>query len=278
MNEYDDLKKLFNTITTKKKVGHAFLFNVDDSYDTSLAINFIKEILKNDVANADTGDSQYEKFSYQLDNNTFPDLMIIKSFDKVIKKEQILNIKAEMKEKSINSGKQFYIIEYAENLNSSSANALLKFLEEPDDEIIAILVTKNINKVISTIVSRCQIVNLNHYNRKKDEQYFELALKYLLIYEDKKEKAVSYLSELYEISSDDLKGMINSWIYIYKNVLKLLLNKDSEEANNESESILVISKNNSIESVIDKLDKLEKMSNLILYNVNVRIILDELFI
>ncbi len=276
MNEYDDLKKLFNTITTKKKVGHAFLFNVDDSYDTSLAISFIKEILKNDVANADTCDSQYEKFSYQLDNNTFPDLMIIKSFDKVIKKEQILNIKSEMKEKSINSGKQFYIIEYAENLNSSSANALLKFLEEPDDEIIAILVTKNINKVISTIVSRCQIVNLNHYNRKKDEQYFELALKYLLIYEDKKEKAVSYLSELYEISSDDLKGMINSWIYIYKNVLKLLLNKDSEEANNES--ILAISKKNNIESVIDKLDKLEKMSNLILYNVNVRIILDELFI
>lgn len=276
MNEYDDLKKLFNAITTKKKVGHAFLFNVDDSYDTSLAINFIKEILKNDIIDVDTDDSQYEKFSYQLDNNIFPDLMIVKSFDKVIKKEQILNIKAEMKEKSINSGKQFYIIEYAENLNSSSANALLKFLEEPDDEIIAILVTKNINKVISTIVSRCQIVNLNHYNRKKDEQYFELALKYLLIYEDKKEKAVSYLSELYEISSDDLKGMINSWIYIYKNVLKLLLNKDSEEANNES--ILVLSKKNNIESVIDKLDKLEKMSNLILYNVNVRIILDELFI
>ena len=276
MNEYDDLKKLFNAITTKKKVGHAFLFNVDDSYDTSLAICFIKEILKNDVVDADTGDSQYEKFYYQLDNNTFPDLMIIKSFDKVIKKEQILNIKSEMKEKSINSGKQFYIIEYAENLNSSSANALLKFLEEPDDEIIAILVTKNINKVISTIVSRCQIVNLNHYNRKKDEQYFELALKYLLVHEDKKEKAVSYLSELYEISSDDLKGMINSWIYIYKNVLKLLLNKDSEEANNES--ILALSKKNNIESVIDKLDKLEKMSNLILYNVNVRIILDELFI
>lgn len=276
MNEYDDLKRLFNAITTKKKVGHAFLFNVDDSYDTSLAINFIKEILKNDIIDVDTDDSQYEKFSYQLDNNIFPDLMIIKSFDKVIKKEQILNIKAEMKEKSINSGKQFYIIEYAENLNSSSANALLKFLEEPDDEIIAILVTKNINKVISTIVSRCQIVNLNHYNRKKDEQYFELALKYLLIYEDKKEKAVSYLSELYEISSDDLKSMINSWIYIYKNVLKLLLNKDSEEANNES--ILALSKKNNIESVIDKLDKLEKMSNLILYNVNVRIILDELFI
>lgn len=276
MNEYDDLKKLFNAITTKKKVGHAFLFNVDDSYDTSLAINFIKEILKNDIIDVDTDDSQYEKFSYQLDNNTFPDLMIIKSFDKVIKKEQILNIKSEMKEKSINSGKQFYIIEYAENLNSSSANALLKFLEEPDDEIIAILVTKNINKVISTIVSRCQIVNLNHYNRKKDEQYFELALKYLLVHEDKKEKAVSYLSELYEISSDDLKCMINSWIYIYKNVLKLLLNKDSEEANNES--ILALSKKNNIESVIDKLDKLEKMSNLILYNVNVRIILDELFI
>ena len=59
MNEYDDLKKLFNTITTKKKVGHAFLFNVDDTYDTSLAISFIKEILKNYVAYADNVESQY---------------------------------------------------------------------------------------------------------------------------------------------------------------------------------------------------------------------------
>lgn len=272
MSQYDDLKKLFNTISEKNKVGHAFLFNVDDNYDTSLAINFIKEILKNDI----TDSSLYDKFLYQLDHNTFPDLIIIKSFDKVIKKEQILNIKNEMNEKSINSGKQFYIIEYAENLNASSANALLKFLEEPDDEIIAILITKNINKVISTIVSRCQIVNLNYYNRKKDEQYFETALKYLLIYEEKNEKSISYLSELYEISSEDLKGILNSWIYIYKNVLKLILNKSSVEAG--SASILRLSNENSIETVVDKLDKLEKMNNLLLNNVNVRIVLDELFI
>lgn len=267
-----DLKKLIDSIYSKNKVGHAFLFNVDDEYDTSVSLEFIKAILKKSVLN----EEDFEKYSYQIDKNVFPDLVIVKSFDKVIKKEQILNIKSIMKEKSINSGKLFYIIEYAEYLNSSSANALLKFLEEPEDNIIAILVTKNINKVISTITSRCHIVNLNRYFRKKDEKYFDIAFNYLLIYENKKEKSIAYLSELYDVSLEELKSMINSWIYIYTNVLNLLIKNDiqSEMFNNYEK---IVSQNN-IESVLIKLDKLEKMFNLCFYNVNTRVILDELFI
>ena len=35
-------------------------------------------------------------------------------------------------------------------------NSLLKFLEEPVEEVYAILTTKNINKVLPTIQSRCR--------------------------------------------------------------------------------------------------------------------------
>ena len=62
---------------------------------------------------------------------------------------------------SIESDKKIYIINQAEKLNVSAANTLLKFLEEPEKGIIAILLTDNIYQMIDTIVSRCQIVTLN---------------------------------------------------------------------------------------------------------------------
>ena len=60
-----------------------------------------------------------------------------------------------------------YIIKNCEKLNSSSANCILKFLEEPEDDIIAILLTDNINMVLPTIKSRCQILNFKNNNSNK---------------------------------------------------------------------------------------------------------------
>jgi DNA polymerase-3 subunit delta' len=41
--------------------------------------------------------------------------------------------------------------------NKQTTNALLKFLEEPFDEIYAIFTSANISKVLPTIISRCQV-------------------------------------------------------------------------------------------------------------------------
>ena len=50
------------------------------------------------------------------------------------------------------------VINDVELLNTSAANSILKFLEEPEENIIAILITSNRNLVINTIVSRCQVI------------------------------------------------------------------------------------------------------------------------
>lgn len=52
--------------------------------------------------------------------------------------------------------KRVYIIDEVHMLTQESFNALLKTLEEPPDTIMFILATTEINKVIPTIVSRCQ--------------------------------------------------------------------------------------------------------------------------
>lgn len=55
-------------------------------------------------------------------------------------------------------------------MNPSAANSILKFLEEPEDNIIAILVTDNIHQLLDTITSRCQIISLkkNNINNEKN--------------------------------------------------------------------------------------------------------------
>ena len=47
-----------------------------------------------------------------------------------------------------------------------AANSILKFLEEPNDDIIAFLITNSFDNVMTTIVSRCQIIKLNNVREK----------------------------------------------------------------------------------------------------------------
>ena len=55
-----------------------------------------------------------------------------------------------------------YVIREADRFNSSSANTLLKFLEEPEDNILGFFITNNKENVISTIRSRCQVFSCNY--------------------------------------------------------------------------------------------------------------------
>jgi len=54
--------------------------------------------------------------------------------------------------------KKFCIVKYAEKLNSESANALLKNLEEPKKSAIFILLSSDTESVLPTIVSRCAVL------------------------------------------------------------------------------------------------------------------------
>lgn len=53
------------------------------------------------------------------------------------------------------------IIDEAQKLSISAQNALLKILEEPNPTTIIFLITHEIDKILSTVKSRCQILNFN---------------------------------------------------------------------------------------------------------------------
>jgi DNA polymerase-3 subunit delta' len=58
------------------------------------------------------------------------------------------------------SGLRIVLINPAEALNQASANALLKMLEEPSSGVIFILVAHQLQRLLPTILSRCQKVNM----------------------------------------------------------------------------------------------------------------------
>ena len=163
-----------NSQITNNKISHAYLFEVNNYEDDYIIIlNFVKMILSNSLYN-DVLDSDISYFK-QIDHNQYIDLYVIEPDGNDIKKNQMIKLIDEFNNKSFLNNKRIYIIKECDKFNTSSANTILKFLEEPNDDIIGILITNNRYKVLETIISRCQIISFNNNdNFVFNEEYYDL--------------------------------------------------------------------------------------------------------
>ncbi len=83
--------------------------------------------------------------------------------------DEIKNLQIKIFLKPIKSPKKAIIIEDGDSLTVEAQNALLKVLEEPPSHTIIILNVENIENLLPTIISRCQIVTLSTVNLKLSE-------------------------------------------------------------------------------------------------------------
>lgn len=77
--------------------------------------------------------------------------------DKMIKIEPIRQLQQDIYQMPKRGSHRIIVIEQADKMNASSANALLKILEEPPKHVIFILIAEQINRILPTITSRCPI-------------------------------------------------------------------------------------------------------------------------
>lgn len=90
-----------------------------------------------------------------------PDIIELDLSDVNLKKEDVLDIQKRFSQTPLEkANKQVYIIKYVENTGGFALNALLKFLEEPHENVYAIFTTLNTDKVLDTITSRTNIFRL----------------------------------------------------------------------------------------------------------------------
>ena len=121
--------------------------------------------------------SKKEKFPYDLNNfkindlnksykmilnNSHPNFHLIDvlSEKRVIEVSQIRQMINYANKTVFNNDERIILIDNAENLNLNSINALLKIVEEPNENTIFIIVFDNSKNILNTLKSRCLKFNL----------------------------------------------------------------------------------------------------------------------
>lgn len=102
---------------------------------------------------------------FRIEDASYPDYILIDGSQESIKKQYIEDIQSHFSLQSLEeNGKKIYILHLIENATPGAINSLLKFIEEPLEDVIAIFTTQNITKILQTIISRCQVIRLKDYN------------------------------------------------------------------------------------------------------------------
>lgn len=226
----------------------------------------------------------------RIDKENFGELKIINPVNKIIKKEAILELKNEFKTKSIEGKNEVYIINDAETLNGAASNTILKFLEEPDSNIVAIFTTTNLDSVIKTIVSRCQVIKINNFQKKSgidfiknltnfDEETIYKVIDFVKIIEKSSEDAIIDAKNLFFNYFNTKELLINAFNVIllyYKDMLNYKIkNKCIYYEANDIKSLANIQNDNLISKkisfILENIAKLE-------YNVNILLFIDNFII
>ena len=133
---------------------------------------FLDKLVKN-ILNIEFKDNNVDHHLNLFKNNTHPNIKIIeKEIDSKTGKiktnitiDQIRRLKTFLNSTSIiqNSSK-IVIIDSADYLNISSANSMLKILEEPKENTYIFLISNQISLLLPTIRSRCLKIKFNTHN------------------------------------------------------------------------------------------------------------------
>lgn len=163
----------------KNRIPHALFFAGDEGIGKKLtAINFAKTIncLKGGVDDLfsigeeiNTGDLTMDQIDAcdkctscaKIDKGNHPDVFIIgpEGDSGQIKVSAVRQLGESLSYKPFEGKWKIVIVDNADRLNQSAANALLQTLEEPTPQSILILVSSRPDMLLSTIHSRCQRIN-----------------------------------------------------------------------------------------------------------------------
>ena len=156
----------------KERLAHAYLFEGPaGAGKREISDFFAKLLLCEDPAQNVPCETCRSCRLYESGNH--PGISTIQPDGQFIKIDQIRELIAMMSKTGFTRGRKIYIIEEADRMNQSSANALLKFLEEPGQDVTAILLTERLHSIMSTIRSRCQLISFQPLSREVLLEYLK---------------------------------------------------------------------------------------------------------
>ena len=132
--------------------------------------------------------------------------------------------------KPYSSKYKIYIIRDGEMMTEEAENALLKTIEEPPEYGIIIIITKQLEKLLPTIQSRCVIINTKPVKEKDIRDYLSNELG---IEEEKITFAIEYGQgnlgkAILLATNEEYEGLVRSVIDLECNIFDMTLDEISE--------------------------------------------------
>lgn len=291
---------LINSLNNNK-LSHAYIFETNNyllAYD--LIKDFVKYILCPNSRD-NLHDTSKCNICSTVEDENYIELKIIDTKSLQIKKEEVLLLQEEFKNKAIEGTKKIYLIKSAEKLNNSSANTILKFLEEPEDNILAILVTPSQYMLFDTIKSRCQIISLFNNQNQNDiieliynNYYFNNDLtNELTIKIDDDLKHIFKFVNFIEMNGIDSLLYSNEYFFnhfnnredvlmtleiiklIYYDMLKYKTNKKLKYFIKYEDDIIKMTRKIDLNELVKKINIVIKTIDKVKYNVNINLLMDK---
>ena len=239
----------------------------------------------------------------KIDNGDFLELKIIDTDGMWIKKNEIDELQEVFSRKSIIGKRKIYIINNANKLNDFSANSILKFLEEPEEGIIAILIVENIKQLLPTIVSRCQILSLFFdegkqtntkekiasilRNNKEDvseilsNSIVDNVISFIKYYEKNKLNSILNMNKIwnqYFKERTEIYDAFTIMLLFYKDVLNCIIDVEINVFDDYMDDVTSIAKINEKSNIIRKINVIMELREKIKYNINNNLLMDKLII
>lgn len=309
----DDFKEkqelVYNILTNSiknNKISHAYLFETNGEFDEyNMVIAFAKALAcpKHYINNDKCGDCSICK---RIELNNYTEINYIEPDGLLIKKDQLLSIQDEYNKMGIEGKYRIYIIKECEKMNKQTANSILKFLEEPVPNVIAILVTNNVNKVLDTIISRCQHIKLHKNNKvtstienicnlicktEFDKENFMLndenkkignnIVDFIIYYEKNKLNTLIYIKEKWNDiynTKELVDNALNLMTIFYFDVLKFKFNINNYFFTDFKNYLNIVSSLNSEKDIVRKIEILIKNREYLKCNLNLNLLINRLLI
>lgn len=300
--------KILYSQLKQQNISHAYIIETNNYYrGYDFALSFAKAILC-PTTNAEYIHCENCRFCTQIDNSNNTELKIINPDGMWIKKEQLSGLQKSFSTKPVEAQIKVYIINQAEKMNESASNSILKFLEEPEDNIVAILIVNNAEMLLDTISSRCQkiklinkknvigntdlerVANYIYDDKIKQEEFIQnnqreniinLVIKFIRTIEiDKKETILKEQTICSLILKDKLlfQEYLKILLLIYDDALNYrIINIGKIFVENKDILELIVSKND-ITCLANRILTILKMEERLKYNCNLNLVLDKLIL
>lgn len=152
------IEQLYHAIASNRVAGAYLFAGVANVGKETIALHFAKSI---NCPTSGEGVCGTCLSCRKADGGNHPDLQIIRPSGAWTKIDQIRELQKRIIYRPLEGARKVYILTEAERMNLEAANCLLKTLEEPPAQSVLILLTTNLDALLPTIRSRCQIINFH---------------------------------------------------------------------------------------------------------------------